>query len=152
MNDSEPKIGSKHSDYQEHPRDYREPRITQERLAAMKRLPDCETTRQLTFSAWLTEQVNELLSCLNAAMFRNQNSCATRGHRVAVHKSRIGALKCTDCGESITSAVQIRSSINAPRLSTTPQAQNLNGTNFWVDEAALDRKLVNRKMKPACWQ
>lgn len=153
MNVSTTDIRSNHSDYRDHHRDYREPRITHERLIAMKRFDDREVTRQkISLGTWIKEQINELLSCFDAAMFRKQNSCATRGHRVAVYKTRPSSSKCADCAASITSTTQMRSSGQHALRISMPVVQNTDETDFWVDQAALDRKIANRKKKLACWQ
>ncbi len=131
----------------------REPRITHDRLRAMKSI-DTETARQkISLRCWLEEQINDLVSFINVTLSRSKNNCATRGHRVSVHNARLGSCKCADCGENITSTSQIRSGMqHAKNLEIKPVLQNPTHSTFWVDESAIDRKIANRRKKVRCWQ
>lgn len=131
----------------------REPRITHDRLKAMKRVDTQTARKKISIGAWIEEQINDLASFVSATLFRTRNNCATRGHRVSVDNARLGSCKCADCGETITSTSQIRSGLqHAKNLAIKPVMQNPTQSGFWVDESAIDRKITNRRRKSRCWQ
>ncbi len=130
---------------------YREPRITNTQLMAMKCI-DIQAERQkITLGAWLEEQINDLVAFFNVLIARSKSNCATRGHRVSVQNSRIGSCKCADCGANIATASQIlQHTRNAEK--NNPIVKNAINSAFWLDEAAIDRKITNRKKQNACWR
>lgn len=137
-------------DCHEHKGANREPRFTHAQLAAMKSVDNVRDKRERTTpGAWIERQVNDLMAFFDSLMTRSKSNCTTRGHRVAVLGTRSGSLKCADCGAAITSSLQIHGSSNNAKKSESVQSQC---SGFWVDEAALDRKSINRKPKNSCWQ
>lgn len=116
----------------------RSPRITQERLMAMRNAADVKSSPKITFGSWLKDQIEELIAFANLSAYKKGDECSTRGHRVSIYKSYIRNCICADCGHKITSSCELRRNTGAIELSThnqPPIRDRALPRRYWVDES-----------------